>query len=53
MDEGSRETGSPSGYTRYPVSRWESARYNAVPGEQQLPERHAEAKVCTQEGMLG
>ena len=53
MDEGSSRTGSPLGYTRYPMSRWESARYDAVLGEQPLPERHAEAKVCSQEGMLG
>src|SRR5262247_1537640 len=53
MDEGSSWTGSPSGYTRYPVSRWESARYDAMPGEPHLPERPSEAKVCTQEGMLG
>ena len=53
MDEGSSWTGSPSGSTRDPVSRWESARCDAVLGEQHLPERHAEVKVCTQEGMLG
>jgi hypothetical protein len=35
------------------MSRWESARYDAVPGEQHLPERHAEVKVYNQEGMLG
>jgi hypothetical protein len=52
MDEGSSWTGSPFGYTRDPMSRWESARYAAVLGEQHLPERHAEAKVCSQEGML-
>jgi len=52
MDKESIWTGSPSGYTRYPVSPWESARYDAVPGEQHLPERHAEAKVCSQEGLL-
>ena len=46
-------TSSPSGYARYPVSHWESARDDAVPGEQHLPERHAEAKVGAQEGMLG
>src|SRR5262245_17013391 len=49
MDEGSIWIGSPSGYTRYPVSPWESARYDAVPGEQHLPERPAKAKVCSQE----
>src|SRR5262249_19751823 len=51
MDEWSR-TSSPSGHTRYPVSRWESARYDAVLGEQHLPARPAEVKVCTQEGRL-
>ena len=52
MEEGSIWIGSPSGSTRDPVSRWESARDDAVPGEQHLPERPAEAKVCSQEGRL-
>ena len=52
MDERSIGTSSPSGYIRYPESRWESARQDALPGEQHLPERRVEAKVCSQEGML-
>jgi|SRR4029434_3892842 hypothetical protein len=52
MEEGSSWTGSPSAYTRYPVSRWESGRCDAVPGEQHLAERQAEAKLCSQAGML-
>ena len=53
MEKGSNWTDSPSGSTRDPVSRWESARDDAVPGAQQLPERPAEAKVWSQEGRLG
>jgi len=52
MDERPKQAGSPSGYTRYPESRWDSARQDALPGEQHIPERHAEVKVCIQEGML-
>src|SRR5215470_17418024 len=42
MGKGASWTGSPSGSTRSPVSPWESARCDAVPGEQPLPARPAE-----------